>query len=204
MSSESLETWAYQLGQPHPQTNTHPTVETKPTSTYADGRVDTGGGYERVRSYEYRPHTARQGKEDVYASIHRLCAVAWCFPDGATAADIDLRGKDVHHPPPGESHPDADDHHTGVEWLNVHDSPNLPDAGLSVMDHGRHSAVTQADKRAWAEDSKATLAAASQPDTCPDCGAEPETWATSPAVDGHECLRCVTEKTDDGAIEVGR
>lgn len=190
----------YVMGTPHPNTNTHPTVETKPSPTLDDsGRVQTGGGYEHARSTEYRPHTPRQGKESVYASIHRLCAVAWCFPDGQTAEDIDLRGKDVHH---GVS--DEWDSERGCEWLNVHDSPNLPGASLEVLDHGEHSSVTNRDKRAWAEDAKRSVAREDEPDRCPDCGEEPQTWATSPAVEGYECLRCVTRKTDDGAIEVGR
>lgn len=197
MSTERQQVPFYVLGTPHPNTATHPRVETKPG-------YDTGRGYERVRSYERRPHTPTRGKEDVYAAIHRLCAVAWCFPDGATAEDIDMAGKDVHHPPPGESHPDDDPAGIGVEWLNVHDSPNLPDASLEVLDHGRHSEVTQQDKRAWGEDAKRSVERADEPDRCPDCGEEPATWATSPAVEGHECLRCVTRKTDGGTIEVGR
>jgi len=197
MSTDHAQVSFHVVGTPDPRASTHATVETKPTSTYADGSVDTGGGYERVRSYEHRPHTARQGKEDVYAAIHRLCAVAWCFEDDATAEDIDLRGMDVHH-----THPDGEP--TGVEWLNVHDSPNLSEWGLEVMGHGEHSEVTQADKRAWAEDAKANANERVTARECPACGSEPETWATSPAVDGYQCLRCVTEATDGGAIEVGR
>lgn len=221
MSSESLQTWAYQLGKPHPNTNTHANVETKPTPTLRDSapedmdprtrsRYDTGGGYEHARSYEYRPHTARQGKEDVYASIHRLCAVAWCFPDGATAEDIDLRGKDVHHPAPGESGPDEPDAPSGVEWLNVHDSPNLPDAGLEVLSHGEHSSVTQSEMRAWGEDAKQAAAeAGEQParpnkhgDTCPACGGALDVPCASAGFEGIRCAECAKAECDGEPIEV--
>lgn len=211
MSTERVQAPFYVVGTPHPNTHTHPNVSTKPSPViserWTDGgitvRNDTGGGYERARSTEYRPHTSRRGKEDVYASIHRLCAVAWCFPDGTTAEDIDMAGMDVHHT-------------TGVEWANFGDSPNFQDPdgvtgdgevakpGIEVLGHAEHSSVTQSQMRAWGEDAKRTVERGSEPDRCPECDAEPETWATSPAVDRYECLRCVTRKTDGGAIEVGR
>lgn len=40
----------------------------------------SGAGYERWRSYEYRPSTDPDGKEDVYVAHHRLLAVVECYP----------------------------------------------------------------------------------------------------------------------------
>lgn len=118
---------------------THPRLETKPTVHYSDGRVDTGGGYERIRSTEWRPETSRREKEDVYVAHHRLLAVAACYPADMTLADVleHLDGRDVHHT-------------SGVEW------DNRPDT-LEVVDHGTHSQITQAQMRAWAADAKRDL-----------------------------------------------
>lgn len=56
------------------------------------------GGYERWRSWEWRPHTSRQSKEGVYVYVHRLLAVAMA-PQQKPISDVltALDGKDVHH-----------------------------------------------------------------------------------------------------------
>lgn len=172
-----------------------PKFYTKPTTMLRDGRHDTGGGYEMIRSVEWVPDSPRQDKEDVYAAVHRLCAVAWCYPDGVTAAEIDLRGKDVHH-----AHPD--DWSTGVEWLNANDSPNLPGVGLEVMTHGRHSEVTQAEMRSWAEDAKADADGSADAAACVRCGDAPDVAAESDDWEGVACLDCATALSDGAPIRV--
>lgn len=186
----------YELGPTPPQTKGHATFETKPSTVYADGSRDTGGGYERWRSTEFRPETPRQGKEDVYVAVHRLSAVAWCFADGVTAAEIDLCGKDVHH-----AHPD--DWSTRVEWLNVHDSPNFPDASIEVHGHGEHTSITNTERRAYAEDAKADAADdAPDPDRCGACGDAAALLAESDDWEGAVCLDCSTRLSDGAPIEV--
>ena len=90
--------------------------ETKPGS-------GTGSGYERWRSYEDRPSTDIEGKEDVYVAHHRLLAVVECYaastPLWAILADLD--GKDVHHK-------------NGVKW------DNRP-SNIEPIEHGAHSAL---------------------------------------------------------------
>ena len=90
--------------------------ETKPGS-------DSGSGYERWRSYEFRPSTDVKGKEDVYVAHHRLLAVVECYaastPLWAILADLD--GKDVHHA-------------NAVKW------DNRPE-NIETIDHGEHAAL---------------------------------------------------------------
>ena len=84
---------------------------------------DSGAGYERWRSYEYRPSTEIEEKEDVYVAHHRLLAVVECYaasmPIGAILRDLD--GKDVHH-------------ENGVKW------DNRP-SNIETIDHGEHAAM---------------------------------------------------------------
>jgi len=82
---------------------------------------DSGAGYERWRSYESRPSTPVEGKEDVYVAHHRLLAVVECYaastPTWAILAD--LHGKDVHH-------------ENGVKWDNRA-------SNIEVVGHGEHA-----------------------------------------------------------------
>jgi|GEM_PF-2335070 len=167
----------YVIGEPHPQTDTHPTVETKPSPP-----AYTGGGYEHARSTEYRPHTPTDGSESVYCSIHRLSAVVWCYSDDWTVGEIlaDLDGKDVHHK-------------SGVPW------DNRP-ANLSVESHSRHSSITQSQRRAWAADAKRRarkrdhepLANTDGP-ACDECGTTDAPLARGEGFDGRRCPECVRE-----------
>ena len=81
----------------------------------------SGAGYERWRSYELRPSTAADGKEDVYVAHHRLLAVVECYPSTMSLEAIlrDLDGKDVHH-------------RNGIKW------DNRP-SNLEPIDHGEHA-----------------------------------------------------------------
>ena len=83
----------------------------------------SGAGYERWRSWERRPHTEREGKEDVYVAHHRLLAVVECYaastPLWAIFADLD--GSDVHH-------------ENGLKWDNRGEN-------IEVVDHGEHAAM---------------------------------------------------------------
>lgn len=171
-----------------------PRVRTKPPEEYITKRDGTGSGYERIRSYEYRPHTNRRDKEDVYVYHHRLLAVAWLFPDGWTAEDIlpKLRGKDVHHAAPeagGER---------GIKWDNR-------EACLHLRTHAGHSKVTNAQLRAWAADAKASVEGnGSEPDSdaCDRCGEETETFCRSDDWDGKFCTACAKDASDGSPIEV--
>ena len=42
--------------------------------------ADNGAGYERWRSYELRPSTAADGKEEVYVTHHQLLVVLVLLP----------------------------------------------------------------------------------------------------------------------------
>lgn len=174
----------------------HVRLETKPWTVrreFWDGDGyravwNSGGGYERFRSWEYRPETPRDGKEDVYVYHHRLLAVAWLFPDGWTAEDIlaELARRDVHHSAPEI---DAD---TGIKWDNR-------EACLHLRDHGRHGEITQAQMRAWAEDSKRDAYADPEPDGCSDCGEDAPLWV-SPDFDGERCLDCALAANDGATL----
>lgn len=162
----------------------HARFETKP----GDG---TGAGYERWRSYEWRPETPRQAKEDVYVSVHRLAAVSWCYPDEMAVSEIlaHLDGKDVHH-------------RSGIPYDNR-------EGNLAVRDHGRHSEITQAQMRAFAEDAKRSLGGSSpdgtptaHEDGCDRCGQPADVLATSEDWTGEYCLDCATDASDGAAIEV--
>jgi len=148
----------------------HARLETKPTC----GPSDTGGGYEHVRTREYDDSDPREGRIDVYVSHHRLLAVAWNVThsvDGEPLFDDELTGVvdmtaldgiDIHHNAPEA---DAD---RGVPWDNR-------EATLSWVGHAEHSGLTNAAKRAYAEDAKrvrdgeVSLESAA---TCAECDAE--------------------------------
>lgn len=182
----------YSLGAVHGNTKSYATFETKPSGRNHDGSRDTGGGYERVRSYESVPtHYGQRRKKEVYVAVHRLCAVAWCYPDSWTVAEIlaDMDGTDVHH-------------RDGVEWNNS-------EGNLELLDHAEHSSLTQAELRAVTADRKADVEAAEEqpisdhvPDVCPSCGSETEVLATSPGFQGRRCLDCAKSECGGETIEV--
>lgn len=217
----------YVIGPTHPNTQAYATFETKPTPTLQDNfkpgdktekykyrsSYDTGGGYERWRDYGYKlrgeagnperldyldglddePDPSK--KTDLYAPHHRLLAVVACYPVEMPLGEVldDLRGKDVHHNAP-EVDVDA-----GVEWDNRHEC-------LEVMDHGRHSEVTQRQMISWAKDRKQRVEEqesmpVDDPGECGACGGEAA--ATVEGVDGVWCLECAAERAGDGrTVEV--
>jgi len=187
MSSENAA--EYTLGRTHPNTKDHATYETKPSPPGY-----TGGGYTHWRSTEHRPHTPTPGKEDVYASVHRLTAVVACYDLDTPLEDIldDLHGKDVHH-----SAPEVDRDY-GVPWDNRHDA-------IEVKDHGRHSSITQAEMRAYGEDAKQQALEPTRHDSegeCSGCGREVDTPATSPGFQGERCIECAKRECGGEPIEL--
>lgn len=183
----------YTLGPVPAQQTPWARFETKPSPVYSDGTRDSGGGYERWRSYEHRPETRGTNKEDVYVAHHRLLAVVACYPADMPVGEIlaDLHGKDIHH-----TAPEADGDR-GVEW------DNRP-ACLQVISHGRHAEITQAERLAWAQDAKEDVEEATRTveDRCSRCGSEAETLATSEDFDGNLCLPCAKDASDGAPIEV--
>ena len=174
------------IGEPHPNQRSHATFEFKQADPDR-----TGGGYPRWRSYELRPETPGRQKEDVYVSVHRLCAVAWLFEDGRTAEDIlrsgDLIGADVHHE---------------LEMP----SANL-ESELSLRGHGTHSEITQTKRRAWAEDAKRDIEEReSRPigaDECARCGAVETNLAECDAWPGEQrCIECAIETSNGHEVRL--
>ena len=174
----------YVIGEPHPNTLPYARFE------YKRGSPDhSGGGYPRWRSKEYRPETARQGSQDVFVPVHRLCAVAWLLPDGELGTDVflsDLEGYDVHH-------------ELGMPSANI-------ESELSLRDHGKHSEITAAQQRAWAEDSRQQAFEFDEQDIpetrCVRCDDPTE---TAYYVDGEaHCLECSTVVADGKPIQVGQ
>jgi len=163
---------------------TLPRVDTKPSSINRHGSRDSGGGYERVRSYEHDPTRPGDSKSDVYASHHRLLAVVACYPDEMPVGEIlaHMAGRDVHH-------------ESGVEW------DNRPD-NLTVTEHGSHSQITQAEMRAWAADSKREVQRqrriADALKRCARCDEEADVLADVDGYDGNVCLSCSKIVADDG------
>lgn len=178
----------YVVDDARPQRQDYASFETKPAA-WTGTRWDTGAGYERWRSWEYRPETPRRGKEDVYVSVHRLAAVAWLLPRHVPLSA--LAGVDVHHNAPEV---DGD---RGVPWDNREDA-------IELLGHGRHSEITQAELRAYGEDARRAVEdePATDDDRCAECGAVADTLATSDDWDGSACLDCALELSDGAAIEV--
>ena len=185
----------YVLGAASPQRKNCATFETKPANFTKGGKRDTGAGYERWRSYEFRPETRGIEKEDVYVSHHRLLAVVACYPMDMPLSEIleDLDGKDVHH-----NCPDVDRNH-GIPWDNRHD-------GLETHTHGGHSEITNTQVRAWAEDAKRQADEPPEPDVdeCVSCGDTDGPLATSEDFDGKRCIGCAADASNGGTIDVGR
>lgn len=158
----------YVRGPVHGNVKDTATFETKPSVIYSDGSRDSGGGYERWRSTEYREHTPGDRREDVYVYHHRLLAIVACYPLDMPLPEIleDMRGSDVHH--------ESEEHDRGVEW------DNRPET-LSVVDHGDHASITasapsRTELRAWHEDAKREQQAQQGPPRCPRCREESDLW----------------------------
>lgn len=167
----------------------HATVETKPSSIDRYGSRDSGGGYVRIRSWEHDPTSARRGKEDVYAYVHRLCAVAWCYSESWSVARIlaDLDGMDIHH-------------QSGVPWDNRADN-------LEVIDHAEHAGLSDAERRAYARDRKRDVqaresASLTGPDVCGACGSETDVAAESADWEGVRCLSCAKSESEGATIRL--
>jgi len=193
----------------------HARVETKPTyvrreTRRSDGSInavtDTGGGYEHIRSSEFDPAAPGEGRTGAYVSHHRLLAVAWAIefhedaeqsgpvvdPEHEGVVDMAaLDGIDIHHGAP-ELESDR-----GVEWDNR-------ETCLYALEHGAHSGLTNAEKRAYARDGQrlrdgdATLPGAG----CDADGCDAEPAATFDGVDAEYCIECATEQADGRTVEM--
>jgi len=158
------------------------TRQSEATFEFKAGSPDhTGGGYSRWRSYESGAHTPGETKRTAFVPVHRLLAVVACYPSDRPIAAVcaDVGAKDVHH-------------QLGMP------SANLPEE-LEVIDHGEHSSVTQAQRRAYAADKKREVEAEEQQrigrvEYCVQCGDEADA-----VVSGTDyCLECgmaVAERT---------
>lgn len=179
----------YVIGPTDPRTKKCATFEhAKP----GDG---SGAGYERWRSTEYRPHTARQSSEDVYVSVHRLQALLLpeLFEKPIEDAIAELDGADVHHS-------------NGVKWDNRLSRREADgETNLEVLDHGEHASVTQSEMRAWAEDAK-QQAATAEPEPAPTagctrCGTTDDMYVVADDLAGHVCVECTVEVDSSGPFE---
>jgi len=193
----------------------HARVETKPTyvkreTRRADGSInavtDTGGGYERIRSRERDTAAPGEGRTDAYVSHHRLLAIAWAIefhadaetdgrvvdPDHAGVVDMAaLDGIDIHHRAPEL------DGERGVEWDNR-------EACLSAVEHGAHTGLTNAEKRAYARDGQRVRDgdAPAPGSTCAVATCEGDRAATFADTDRVYCLDHATERADGRTIDL--
>ena len=156
MSQQATQAWLKYLRGPGCE-GRHPRLETKPTyverEIFKNGErtaiVNTGGGYEHFR-------TTVDG-EQVYASHHRLLSIAWNIPHATHGSPLleegnregvidtsEMADLDVHHAAP--ELPEEESNLT-LGWDNREDC-------LTYVEHGIHSGMTQANKRAYAEDAK--------------------------------------------------
>lgn len=169
--------------------------ETKPPNPPVKGS-GRSQGYERWRSWELRPDKFGERKGEVYVYVHRLAAVAWKFDEYGYGDECDmaglleeLDGTDIHHEAPeAPGKP-------GVPWDNREES-------LHARSHGRHSEITQAQQRAWAETAKERAFGEPEPDRCPECHEPIEMECSIAAVDSPVCLDCAISLSDDERIEV--
>lgn len=186
----------------------HARLATKPTYVKREhrnangelrARNNTGGGYEHVRSCERVEDDPRDHAIDVYASHHRLLAVAWNVARRGTGESVlpegyeglvdmgELVGDDVHH-----NAPEADDER-GIPWDNREDV-------LVVEDHGAHSGLTNAEREAYAADAKRVRdGEVSLDPTCAECGADDPGWS----IEGEDevfCVRCASEQADGRTV----
>lgn len=181
----------YTRGPTHPNTAGYARYECK-------GGDDSGSGYMRWRSEEYREHTAGTRRESVGVYEHRLLATLLPEYDDQPLSDVfdDLAGSDVHHT-------------TGCKWLNVIESDRFEAVfgdrhGLEVLDHAEHAAMstpTRTQLRAFAADAKTDLET-STPDRCARCEAAPDTLVTFEGGDTEFCLSCAQATADGRAIEL--
>lgn len=173
------------LGPVHGNTQAYARLETKQTAEYADGSTGSGGGYERWRSYEYRPETSRAGKEDVYVSLHRLHALIHPDLQGLPIRDAlsALDGADIHH-------------RNGCRFDN-----RL--SNYELLDHSTHSELTQAELRAHASDAKEAAQDPPRDDApCRGCRRDVETPATSRGFSGPRCIPCARHESDGYRIRL--
>lgn len=176
-STDTADDCPYVLGESYARRDT-PRFEFKPGATGY-----TGGGYARVRSREKRDDTPGSGTDDVFVSIHRLMAVVHCYSEDLPLAEIQRRmiGTDVHHT-------------LGMP------SANIPDE-LDAREHGEHTEITNAQRRAWAEDAKRSRDDPTRDaETCTAQGCDREVKAR---VAGERyCLECATANANGEKIEI--
>lgn len=177
----------YVLGPVHGNTQPYATYETKQSAEYADGRTGSGGGYTRWRSWEYRPETPGEDKEDVYVAVHRLHYLTHPDLDGVSLDEAlrELAGCDIHHT-------------NGCRFDNRHENYEL-------LSHAEHSSRTQAEIRAYGEDAKeaAHTPPGEEPTWCPGCHEEIETPCRSDGYDGVRCLECAKRDCNGCRIHLG-
>lgn len=191
-----------------------PETETEPETEYVLGparwrkvaRLETkpvgghrSGGYERFRSYEYRPETPG-GKEDVYVYHHRLLALLHpeLVDEPIERAAAKLSNREVHHK-------------NGLKWDNRLERREADgESNLELLTKSEHSQKTISDQQqlAFAKDQKRRVEREEQlppgVERCGGCGEETDrdSLATSSAFEGRRCIDCAIESTDGETIEL--